>query len=247
MTTVLVHPGGGGPFRWQRSPIPDRDRPTRPGRTVPPDGGTVPAPLRVTIPTTTGPRRDRARRERSVRDRRWRLAGRVTRTVWTVTLIATAVVALWPARLGGATTFVVVQGHSMDPTFHLGDVVYVRSADEYRPGDVVVYRVPQGNPGAGIQIVHRLRRVEPDGTLVLRGDNNPTEDVFRPTRADVVGKVVADLGPLPRLVLGLAPLLASIGAGAAVVIVLWPDRNDDDPDDDGDRSDEGELAAAPAA
>lgn len=141
-------------------------------------------------------------------------------------VVLVAVIALWPARLGGAASFVVVRGHSMDPTYALGDVVYVRAASEYRPGDIVVYRVPKGQPGAGINIVHRLSQVLSDGTMVLQGDNNPEPDVFRPTRTDVVGRAVVDLGPVPLRIAAIAPLMAAIVVAIAIAALLWPDSDE---------------------
>ena len=54
------------------------------------------------------------------------------------------VATLWslfaPTALGGPADYVVTAGTSMEPRFHTGDLAIVRSAREYRVGDIVAYR-----------------------------------------------------------------------------------------------------------
>jgi signal peptidase I len=127
-----------------------------------------------------------------------------------------------PQRLGGPVAYVMIEGVSMLPTFHSGDLVIVRRGDTYEPGQVVAYRVPQGEFGAGVVIVHRIVGGSSQDGFLLQGDNNPDPDEWRPTDRDIMGSVwlVA-----PRLGAALsflhAPLpLASLATGAAVAIVL---------------------------
>ena len=148
---------------------------------------------------------------------------RLTRGSITVAILVAAV-ALWPARFGGWSTLVVVQGNSMEPTFHTGDLLYVRESNSYSAGEVVVYRVPTGTPGAGLLIVHRVRRRLPDGTFVFQGDHRAHPDDARPRLDDLVGTEVADLGPLPTRAILLLPLLAAAGLGLLVTRELWPDE-----------------------
>ena len=54
-----------------------------------------------------------------------------------------------PTAVGGPATYIWVSGTSMEPTFMSGDVVILRRSDAYGIGDVVAYRVPAGNSGAG--------------------------------------------------------------------------------------------------
>ena len=74
---------------------------------------------------------------------------------------ALAVAALWavtlrPTSLGGPATYVVIRGDSMLPVFHAGDLVVLRVAEGLTAGDVVGYRVPDGEVGAGYLVVHRV-------------------------------------------------------------------------------------------
>lgn len=128
-------------------------------------------------------------------------------------LLATAVallVALWPQSLGGSVAYVRVQGHSMLPTLHEGDLVVVRRQAHYRVGDPVAYRIPVGQFGAGALVVHRL--VGGDGArgYVTQGDAKPHPDEWHPRDADVLGRVRYDL---PRLGTTVAALTRPVYAG----------------------------------
>jgi signal peptidase len=150
---------------------------------------------------------------------------------------------LWPASLGGRTHFVVVQGHSMEPTFHYGDVVVARDNDAPKVGQIIVYEVPKDSPAAGMLIIHRIKSVWPDGTFQTQGDNRTTPDPFHITRDDVVGTPVRAIPHVGRLIgLSSHPLVVAVAAGALTMFVLWPskprhrgrrsEKVGDDPDDD---------------
>ena len=148
--------------------------------------------------------------------------------------LAVLAVLLWPVRLGGAATFVVVRGHSMEGTYAQGDLLYARTSTHYRVGDVAVYRVPKGTVGAGVLVVHRIRAILPDGKYLFQGDNKPAPDDVTPSRADLVAKPMLDLGDLPTRALILAPIVFTIIAGVAVTVALWPARTPDLDDADTD-------------
>jgi len=81
------------------------------------------------------------------------------------------------------------RGASMAGTFRRGDrltVAHVPLAGIV-PGDVVVFRAPDGCSGR-FDLVHRVVAVAPDG-LVARGDSNPRDDVVRVTAGNFVGRV----------------------------------------------------------
>jgi len=111
---------------------------------------------------------------------------------------------------------IVVSGPSMRPTLESGDMVVTVRRASYRPGQVVAFRIPHTEPGAGKLVIHRI--VGGDGArgFVMRGDNREGIDPWRPRSADVVGEatlVVPKLGLLPALLrtpFGLAALAALI-------------------------------------
>ena len=90
-----------------------------------------------------------------------------------------------------------VAGPSMSPTVRHGDrllVRRVRSADEVRPGDVVLARFPSRPE---LLVVKRVRRAARGGHWV-EGDNSfVTYDSRAFGVAVVVGRVVARLWPRP--------------------------------------------------
>ncbi len=144
-----------------------------------------------------------------------------------VVLAVAVAVWLWPARLGGATTLVVVAGHSMEPTHRFGDLAVARKGQPARVGDVIVYRVPAGEPGAGGTVIHRVVGGDGAGGYVTRGDNSSHDDIWRPTDREVVGRVehVIPSGGtvLMRLV---SPLGIASVATAVLLWAIWPRRSE---------------------
>jgi signal peptidase len=139
-------------------------------------------------------------------------------------LLAALAFAMWPTVLGGAATFVVVRGDSMEPGYHKGDLLYARTSDRYEAGDVAVYRIPKGEPGAGALVVHRIKRVLPNGTYEFQGDNRHEPDDTRPAASGLVAKPIMNFGPLPTRALLLLPVVLTILSGGAVAYALWPER-----------------------
>ncbi|HEU5271742.1 MAG TPA: LamG-like jellyroll fold domain-containing protein [Jatrophihabitans sp.] len=90
-----------------------------------------------------------------------------------VLLASLLLAATVPALAGWQPT--VVQTGSMQPLLRPGDVVIARPvpAARLRPGQVLLVTDPD-QPGR--LRLHRLVRIEPDGSLVLRGDANPAPD-----------------------------------------------------------------------
>ncbi|GMA35116.1 S24/S26 family peptidase [Demequina litorisediminis] len=93
----------------------------------------------------------------------------------------------WPATLGGLTSYVLVSGESMLPTYDPKDMVIARDV-EPQVGDVIVY-APASLEGA--QIVHRIIGGDAESGWVLQGDNNDFIDPFEPTGDEVKGVVQA--------------------------------------------------------
>ena len=145
----------------------------------------------------------------------------LTRVARWVALAATVLVAVWawPASLGGCTTFVLVSGGSMEPTYATGDLLVARCG-EAAVGDVVVYEPPTA---AGSLVVHRIVGGDPSA-WVLQGDANDWLDPWTPGQEHVVGRVVAHVPGL-----GLAPWVLDPLVWASVIVAglgvwLWPSR-----------------------
>jgi signal peptidase I len=89
-----------------------------------------------------------------------------------------------PTQLGGSNAYVQIYGTSMQPRFHAGDLVIVRSTNStFRVGDIAAYR----NPTLGNHVVlHRIIEIT-GGRYVFKGDNNTFIDSYHPTRNQLVG------------------------------------------------------------
>ena len=68
------------------------------------------------------------------------------------------------------------------------DLLILHAADRYGVGDVVGYRVPDGEFGEGHLVVHRIVAGDGGTGFVLEGDNNPAPDPWLPKTVDVVGR-----------------------------------------------------------
>lgn len=159
---------------------------------------------------------------RSARTRPWRA---IAWWACTLALFGGWFVALRPRALGGPAAYVMVRGVSMEPTYHTGDLVVTRAQRSYRAGDIVAYRVPAGEVGAGAIVIHRISGGDGARGYVLRGDNNASPDDWHPTNKDVAGRAWIVI-PTAGMVLAKAQdprLLASLAAGLTVMIVMMWD------------------------
>jgi len=121
-----------------------------------------------------------------------------------------------PPIIGGRTSYVIINGDSMEPGYHRSDLVLVRSQSDYQVGDIVTYRHP--TIGA---IIHRI--IDQDGArFILQGDNNDFLDSYKPLPSEVVGKEWVHLPKVGKLITwvrgpGLVIfIVAVIGVGAVL-------------------------------
>ena len=143
-------------------------------------------------------------------------------------MLVAATVALgflfWPQSLGGKVAFVRVDGHSMDPTFHMGDLAIVRKQSSYKIGDPVAYKIPKGEFGAGAMVIHRLIGGDGAHGFTTRGDNRTIDDEWHPRTADVVGKVQFDIPSVGSKVASLTKpvYIGGLVAALTVIVMMWP-------------------------
>lgn len=72
--------------------------------------------------------------------------------------------------------------------FKRGDMPIVVGSDEYKVGDVIVYKEPtQSAP-----IIHRIIAVNSDGTFQTKGDHNPAQNPYEREvkKSQIQGKVI---------------------------------------------------------
>jgi signal peptidase I len=99
-------------------------------------------------------------------------------------VLAAIWIAFAPTLVGGRASYVVVSGNSMEPSFHRGDLAIVQAASIYNVGDIVIYR----NAEINAFVIHRIIAIE-QGHYVFKGDNNSWIDTYRPTHAELIGKL----------------------------------------------------------
>ncbi len=141
------------------------------------------------------------------------------------------VVATWtiwfrPLGLGGSAGYIVVSGTSMQPALQPGDLVVLRRQPEYRVGDVVGYRVPEGGV-KGARIIHRIVGGDPVAGFVMRGDNKPDADLWRPRPADIEGCRWLRIASAGRVMLAARSpgvLAAVVGGTVFAYAFTWKPR-----------------------
>jgi signal peptidase len=154
--------------------------------------------------------------------RRWTSrSARLVLTTATVALVVAWALTLRPHLLGGPATYVIVSGHSMEPTLRTGDLVVALERGSYRAGDIVTYRVPEGEPGEGALVIHRITGGSARDGFVTRGDNREGADQWRPKPGDILGKRVLTV-PSVGLVFAWVqtPVGLAIAAGLAAFLFV---------------------------
>ena len=148
-------------------------------------------------------------------------------------LVVLLAVALVGVRLVGLNTYVVLSG-SMEPTYHTGSLLYVKSVDpqDLRVGDPITFMLNEDTVAT-----HRIIEILPDeeDSSVLRfrtrGDANDAPDGTPVHYKNVIGKPVFSvpyLGYFANFVQNPPGLYFAIGfAVVLVLLVFLPDLLDD--------------------
>ena len=89
-----------------------------------------------------------------------------------------------PTQVGGLASYIIVIGNSMEPNFHIGDLVITHQEINYEIGDAVVYR----NQELRSFVFHRIIAHLQD-RYTLQGDNNSWTDTYEPLGEEVLGRL----------------------------------------------------------
>ena len=106
-----------------------------------------------------------------------------------ITVSLLLLILLAGVRVFGVTPYTVISG-SMEPTYHVGSIVYVKSVEaaDLKAGDPVTYRQPTGTV-----VTHRIVEVENSGgapVFKTKGDANNVADEGVLYGSYVIGKPV---------------------------------------------------------
>lgn len=144
---------------------------------------------------------------------------RVFKTIYYIFLVAIALVAVllvWSALpiKNGPKVFIVQSG-SMEPAIHTGSVVVVKSASEYRVGDIITFGPYSKTKAPTTHRIHDIKVQGGEPVYITKGDANNAPDSRVVAKRDIVGKVVLDA---PYL--GYAVATAKQPYGFAILIIV---------------------------
>lgn len=146
----------------------------------------------------------------------------IANIIVTLALIGSWFVFLRPQFLGGPAAYVLVSGESMEPTLHHDDFVIVGRQDTYDEGDIVAYRIPGSETGAGAIVIHRIIGGSAEDGYLLQGDNRTTPDRWRPRSTDVVGRSLVSVPRAGTLLPFLrSPVIVAAFAGCMAFLFVY--------------------------
>ncbi|MCX6034142.1 MAG: signal peptidase I, partial [Chloroflexi bacterium] len=131
-------------------------------------------------------------------------------------LVVTIWIVFAPLQLGGQAAYVIVTGNSMEPGFHLGDLVIVHQVLDYQVGDIVVYRSAELKGFVFHRIIGKNLY-----HFILQGDNNSWTDSYQPIWEEMVGKLWIQIPKAGKAVQWLRlPINMALMSGAAGGILM---------------------------
>lgn len=143
-----------------------------------------------------------------------------------VAIVVLLAIALVGVRVVGLQPFVVLSG-SMEPTYHVGSLIYVKSVDykELQVGDPITYMLSQDTV-----VTHRIIEVlvdeEDPNTLryFTKGDANDTPDGTSVHYKNILGKPVFSipyLGYVSSYIQNPPGKYVAMAAGALLILLVF--------------------------
>ena len=132
-------------------------------------------------------------------------------------------VMLRPTILGGPTTYLIISGVSMEPTFFDGDLVLVSRQAEYNVGDVIAYGIDDYYLTERY-VIHRIVGKTPNREFITQGDNREDIDSWMPVAEQVIGRSFVKVPRVGRVVafLQAEPWRLAVAAGVAMILSVVP-------------------------
>ena len=161
---------------------------------------------------------------------------KILNVISTILVAIVVVLALFlvGARFIGLNVYTVLSG-SMEPTYHVGSLIYVKDVDtdELKTGDVITYMLDEDTI-----VTHRIADVIPDETdpsiirFQTKGDANDSVDGSLVHYKNVIGTPVFSipkLGYLANYIQKPPGRYIAISAGAIILLLVFlPDLFSDD-------------------
>jgi signal peptidase I len=127
---------------------------------------------------------------------------------------------LRPASLGGPLTMIVVNGVSMEPGLHTGDLALVYQRDSYEQGDVVAFRHQNEDGQLGSHVIHRIIGGDADRGFSLQGDNNDWVDPWEPTGDQIAGEMLLHVAGFGKAILWISQPVNMAALFASITIAM---------------------------
>lgn len=129
-------------------------------------------------------------------------------------LVLLAWILFAPVQIGGNAFYVVVNGNSMEPGFHKGDLAILKTTSDYQVGDIIAYKYP----GLG-DVFHRIVEIK-GNSYIMKGDHNSWLDSYQPTREDMIARYWFCIPKVGLIVSSFkSPWVMALLAGILVLIL----------------------------
>lgn len=143
-----------------------------------------------------------------------------------VAMVVVLALLLVGARLVGLQVFTVLSG-SMEPTYHVGSLIYVKDVDPYElaSGDVITFMLDEDTVAT-----HRIVEVVPDESdssvvrFKTKGDANAAEDGSLVHYKNVIGTpvfTIPKLGYVANYIQNPPGTYVAISAGAILLLLVF--------------------------
>ncbi len=158
----------------------------------------------------------RAARKKRRTQRKLRKAWDIATSV-VVALVVLLAILLAGVRVVGLTPYAVLSG-SMEPTYHVGSLLYVKAVEPERieVGDPITFVLNEDLAVA----THRVVEIDPAGAFITKGDANDNADAVPVLYENLLGKPVFTIPYLGYLSNALSTTRGMILAGTVAAILL---------------------------
>lgn len=143
-------------------------------------------------------------------------------------------------KMGGGTNYVIATG-SMVPKFPVNTIVFDLPAKDIKAGDIVTFQ-QQGMPEP---VTHRIVTLHKDGSMVTKGDANPTADnpdlPFH--TSDIIGKELFQIPVIaPAFWLSVPGIITAAVTLLYLLFAFVPINRRKQNEDENEQSDENREA-----
>ena len=101
------------------------------------------------------------------------------------------IISIFP--ITGNIKFMIVQSGSMQPAIKMGSVVMVKSANDYKIGDIITFGEITRIKSPTTHRIDDIKIVEGEVYYITKGDANNASDQKEISKKEIIGKVLIDI------------------------------------------------------